>query len=398
MGLGQKDSEKASTVTMMAYRFYGMPTAEQAHMLSQIAGSCRFLWNRMLADASARYEAGEKFFIPTPANYKKIPGLEWLKGMDSIALANVHLRLNAAFARFFKSMSGDGTHAGYPKFKVKHKHTDSYTTNLANKANPNIRLDGDMLKLPKIREPVKLRLHRKIRSGGILKNVTVTHEPSGKWYFSLCFEYPKEEPQPVKADSKNIRHIGLDMSLPKLYVDSNGDTADFYKPYHQLEARIAKEQRKLSHMVKGSSNYKKQKQCIAKLYAKARHQRNDMLHKLSYRLTEQYDVISIEDLNIAAIKKGLHFGKSASDNGWGNFVWMLIYKAERKGCHIVKVSRWFPSSKKCSRCGHIHKELTLSDRTYECPCCGHLMDRDHQAAVNIDAEGLRIFLGTYDAA
>lgn len=395
MRLGQKDQAKASSVTMMAYRFYGMPTDEQAHILSQIAGSCRFLWNRMLADVQARHEAGEEFFISTPASYKKVPGLEWLKGMDSLALANVQLRLNAAFERFFKSASGEGSYAGYPKFKVKHKHTDSYTTNLANKENPNIRLDGNMLKLPKIKEPIKLRLHRKIRPGGILKSVTVTHEPSGKWYFSLAFEYPKNEGQVKEiSNPENIKHIGLDMSLPKLYIDSNGEEADFFKPYHQLEKRIAREQRKLSHMTKGSSNYGKQKQRIARLHAKAKHQRNDMLHKLSHRLTNQYELISIEDLNMAAIKRGLHFGKSASDNGWDNFVWMLAYKSERKGGCLIKVDRWFPSSKKCSRCGYIHKELTLSDREYECPHCNHLMNRDHQAAVNIDNEGLRIFLSS----
>lgn len=398
MRLGQKDQAKASSVTMMAYRFYGMPTDEQAHMLSQIAGSCRFLWNRMLADVQARHEAGEDFFISTPASYKKVPGLEWLKGMDSLALANVQLRLNAAFERFFKSASGEGSYAGYPKFKVKHKHTDSYTTNLANKENPNIRLDGSMLKLPKIKEPIKLRLHRMIQPGGILKSVTVTHEPSGKWYFSLAFEYPRKEYQAKEAlKPENIKHIGLDMSLPKLYIDSNGEEADFFKPYHQLEKRIAREQRKLSHMTKGSSNYGKQKQRIARLHAKAKHQRNDMLHRLSHRLTNQYELISIEDLNIAAIKRGLHFGKSASDNGWGNFAWMLAYKSERKGGYLIKVDRWFPSSKKCSKCGYIHKELTLSDREYECPHCNYLMNRDHQAAVNIDTEGLRIFLSTYCA-
>jgi len=115
-----------------------------------------------------------------------------------------------------------------------------------------------MLKLPKIKEPIKLRMHRKIRPGGILKSVTVTHEPSGKWYFSLSFEYSKEEQPPTKAiDPETITHIGLDMSLPKLYVDSNGEEADFFKPYRQLEKRIAKEQRKLSHMEKGISRNKR---------------------------------------------------------------------------------------------------------------------------------------------
>ena len=392
MGLGQKDKTKAGAMTMMAFRFCGHPTDEQAHMLSQIAGSCRFLWNRMLADAQTRHEAGEAFFIATPASYKKVPGLEWLKGMDSLALANVQLRLNAAFERFFKSAAGEGPYAGYPHFKVKHEHTDSYTTNLANKENPNIRLDGDMLKLPKIKEPIKLQLHRAIPEGGTLKSVTVTHEPDGKWYFSLAFEYPKPKTPNRISDPENISHIGLDMSLPKLYVDSNGKTADFHKPYRVLERRIAKEQQKLSHMTKGSRNYEKQCVYIAKLHAKAKHQRNDMLHKLSCSLTDQYEVISIEDLNMAAIKKSLHFGKSASDNGWGNFVRMLTYKAERKGGYIIKVDKWFPSSKTCSRCGHVHKELTLADRVYECPVCGMLMDRDDNAAVNIDREGLRIFL------
>ena len=392
MGFGQKDRAKASAVTMMAFRFCGHPTDEQAHMLNQIAGSCRFLWNRMLADAQARHEAGEKFFIPTPASYKKIPGLEWLKDMDSLALANVQLRLNAAFGCFFKSVSGEGPYSGYPRFKAKHKHTDSYTTNLANKENPNIRLDGDMLKLPKIKGPIKLHLHRDIPEGGTLKSVTVTHEPDGKWYFSLAFEYPKQEAPNRVSDPEKVSHIGLDMSLPRLYVDSNGETADFHKPYRVLERRIAKEQRKLSHMTKDSMNYERQRVYIARLHAKAKHQRNDMLHKLSCSLTDQYEVISIEDLNMAAIKKSLHFGKSASDNGWGNFVRMLTYKAERKGGYIIKVDKWFPSSKTCSRCGHVHKELTLADRVYECPVCGMLMDRDDNAAVNIDREGLRIFL------
>jgi putative transposase len=391
MSVGQKDEAKAAAVTMKAYRFAGSPTPEQAHLLSQFAGSCRFMWNRMLADINASYEAGEKYSCPTPAKYKDVPGLEWLKNMDSLGLANVQLHLDAAFKRFFKSCAG-GPFAGHPSFKKKHESTDSYTTNLANKKHPNIFLDGCLLKLPKIKEPIRLRLHRQVEPGGLLKSVTVTHEATGKWYFSLLFEYPKQESTAVPAKNKEqLRHIGLDMSLPKLYVDSNGNVADFYKPYRKVEAKIAREQRKLSHMVKGSNNYNKQKQRIAKLHAKAKRQRNDMLHKLSFRLTEQYDVISIEDLDMAAIKQSLHFGKSASDNGWGNFTRMLAYKAVWKGKHIVKVDKWFPSSKTCCKCGHIHKELTLSDRLYCCPNCGNLMDRDHQAAINIDKEGFRLF-------
>ena len=177
-----------------------------------------------------------------------------------------------------------------------------------------------------------------------------------------------------------------------LYIASDGAEADFHKPYRDLEYRIAREQRKLSHMVRGSFNYKKQCVCIAKLHAKAKHQRSDTLHKLSCSLTDRYDVISIEDLDMRAMKRSLKFGKSVSDNGWGMFVSILGYKAELKGKAIVKVDKWFPSSKTCCARGYIHKELLLKDRVCICPACGNVMGRDVQAAVNIDREGLRIFL------
>lgn len=128
-----------------------------------------------------------------------------------------------------------------------------------------------------------------------------------------------------------------------------------------------------------------------KSFRGVKHQRSDRLHKLSCMLTDTYDLITFEDLDMAAMKKSMHFGKSASDNGWGMFVDMLLYKAARKGKLVLFVSKWFPSSKTCHACGHVHKELQLSDRTYECPVCGHVMDRDEQAAKNIDEEGLRIY-------
>lgn len=150
-------------------------------------------------------------------------------------------------------------------------------------------------------------------------------------------------------------------------------------------------------MMKDSNNYKKQCAKIASLHAKAKHQRNDFLHQIAVRLARSYDVISIEDLDMNAMKQSLRLGKSVSDNGWGMFVRILEEKCEQYGCTLIKVSRWFPSSKTCSHCGHIHKELKLNDRTYICPKCGHVMDRDYQAAVNIDREGLRMILDFYDS-
>ena len=131
-----------------------------------------------------------------------------------------------------------------------------------------------------------------------------------------------------------------------------------------MESKIKREQRKLSRKEKGSKNYEKQRIKLAKQHAKAKHLRNDVLHKLSCALTDRYDLIAIEDLDMSAIKRSLRFGKSASDNGWGMFTDMLSYKAKRKGKQLVKVDRWFPSSKTCSHCGHIHKELRLSTYSF----------------------------------
>lgn len=385
---GQMNTEKAATVEQYAYRFQGFPSPEQEHILNQYIGAARFLWNRMLAEWEDSYKAkGKSDPVKSPADYKKEPGLEWLKGMDSLALCNVQQHFERAASEY---LSGEKKKM---RFKKKHACRDSYTTNLSNVKNPNLYLDGCVLKLPKVKEGIRLRLHRKVKPGGLLKNCTVVHEPDGRWYFSLVFEYPKV---PVEKTAKGkpadkLRLVGLDMSLPELYVDSEGNVPNYPKPYRRLQGRIAKEQRKLSRMEKKSKNYTKQLRKIAHLHAKAKHQRADFLHKLSYRLVHGYDIICIEDLDMSAMKQVLSFGKSVSDNGWGMFVRMLGYKAMRSGCTVIKVDKWFPSSKTCSSCGYIHKELQLSDRRYICPECGHVMGRDQQAAVNIREEGLRIY-------
>lgn len=384
MSYGHKNKEKTKKVNILTYKFKGCPTFKQANQLNQTIGACRFIWNRMLADEQTYYENTGKFQLNKTSYYKRLDDLYWLRTADSSALATVLVRLQDTFSKFFKG------ECGHPNFKKKNRCANSYTTYVINN---NSYLENNMLKMPKIKEPIKLNLHRQVKPGGTLKNVTVIHEPNDKWYFSLTFEYAKEEVN--KKEPSICNHIGLDMSLPKLYIDSNGNIANFNKPYRRLEKRIAKEQQKLSKMVKDSNNYKKQVLHIAKLYAKVKHQRSDMLHKLSCKLTNDYDVISIEDLDMSSMKKALSFGKSISDNGWGMFVNMLSYKSERKGKYLIKVDKWFPSSKKCIHCGYIHKELKLSDRVYCCPHCGNAMDRDVQAAKNIDVEGYNIFLNSF---
>ena len=396
----KRNTKKSSEY--IAYRFYGEPTQDQEDQLKNNTGACRFLWNRMRSDREYLYKEMGIVLNNTPADYKDIPELEWLNEVDSYALLNVQLDLERAYADY---LSGE---RGKPKYKKKGVWVESYTTN-KDKRCDNVCLDGNRLKLPKINGTIKIQAHREIKPGGLLKSCTVTHEPNGKWFFSLLYEYPEESHDVSDrinefietGDIGVLRHIGLDMSLPHLYVDSDGNTpsyivndivVEFQKSYRKLEKQIAREQRKLSRRKKLSNNYIKQQEKVARLHAKAKHQRRDFIEQLTARLSDNYDVISIEDLNMSAMKQSLRFGKSVSDNGWGIFVNRLADKCEAKGRFLIRVDKWFPSSKKCLHCGHIHKELKLSDRTYICPKCGHEIDRDYQAAQNIDNEGLRIFI------
>lgn len=387
----KRTEEKASSVDVLTYKFMGYPGETVSHTLYCFCRGCDFMWNRFWADSRDFYALMGESLNPVPSDYKDDDDLSWLNDIDSLALVNVQNDFTTALNNFLEGR------ADAPKFKKKGQCKISYTTSLSNKNNPNLRLDGNLLKLPKIKEPIPLHIHRKIKQGGLLKRCTVSQDYLGRWYFSLTFEYPKEEVVASDINDKDFKHIGLDMSLSSLYVDSNGNEADFEKPYRRTEAKLAKEQRKLSRMKgarKGetkSNNYIKQQQKVAALHAKIKHQRADALHKISKELTDTYDLISIEDLNLSAMKRSFSgFGKSVSDNGWGIFATMLSYKQTRKGHYLVKVSRFFPSSKKCCSCGYIHKELKLSDRTYLCPVCGNIMNRDYQAGINIDEEGFRI--------
>ena len=408
-GNGRNSSKRKSGVSSqyryIAYRFVGMPDKEQEVLLRKTAGCTRWLWNRMKADSDEHYkEAGETLYR-TPAQYKKMDGLDWLCEIDSYALCNVQLQFESARSDWLKGEKDK------PRFKKKHLVADSFTTNKDSRSD-NLLFDEytGTLKLPKFKNPIRLKVHRKVTPGGTLKNCTVTHEPDGRWYFSMVFEYPLESKHSFSpgleefletGDLDAIRHIGLDMSLPHMYIDSdgnhpgyilNGVSVTFTRPYRRLEKKLAREQRRLSKMVKDSCNYKRQCEKIAKLYAKAKHQRNDFLHQVAVRLARSYDVISIEDLDMSAMKQALCFGKSVSDIGWGTFISILEEKCLEYGSILIRVDKWFPSSKTCCKCGKVHKELKLSDRTFICPYCGYEMDRDHQAARNIDREGLRMVL------
>jgi putative transposase len=188
----------------------------------------------------------------------------------------------------------------------------------------------------------------------------------------------------------DVRSIGLDFSMPELLIDSEGNSAGYPHYYKQLMQRLAKEQRKLANCTRGSHNYQKQRIRVARMMLKCANQRLDFQHKLSRKLSNQYDLVCIEDLAIKRLITDTKFGKSAYDDGWYQFVQMLAYKLTESNRHLQKVGRWYPSSRTCSQCGRVKKHLDLDERVYRCPC-GYTSSRDVNAAINIKREGERLY-------
>lgn len=367
------------------YRVY--PTTEQSVMFTKTFGCCRKVYNLMLSDKIDGYKLTGKFPTVTPAKYKK--DYPYLKEVDSLALANKQMDLQAAFRnRFSKSHKKNN---GFPKFKSSKHSRKSYTTN--NQKGTVAIIDDKYIKLPKIGN-VKAIIHRIPDNNWIIKSATVSQESDGKYYVSILFEYNNFINTYV-ADKTNA--IGLDYASNGVYVDNNGNIGSNHKYYCESYNKLAKAQHKLSHMqgfkkyeIK-SNNYIKQLRKINKIHRHIAHQRLDNLHKISTEIANQYDVVCVESLNMKSMSnKGFGNGKATLDNGYGMFLSMLEYKLSDRNKYFVKVDKWFPSSQICHCCGILHPEMkNLAIRKMICNC-GIMINRDQNAAINILNEGLRL--------
>ncbi|MDI6507585.1 RNA-guided endonuclease TnpB family protein [Bacillus wiedmannii] len=360
-----------------AYKFRLYPTEEQANLIRKTFGCVRFVYNKMLAERKKVYEKYKenkeelkKQKFPTPAKYKV--KYEWLKEVDSLALANAQLNLQTAYKNFFSGQSD------FPTFKSK-KSRKSYTTN---RVNGNIMLFHGYIKLPKLKL-VRLKQHREIPQNHIIKSCTISLTSTGKYYVSVLTEYEKEI---VQKEVESV--VGLDFAMAELYVSSEDEKANYPRFYRQMLNRLAKAQRVLARRVKGSVRWNKQRICVAKLHEKVANQRKNFLHHKSKELAKNFDVVAIEDLHMKGMSRALRFGKSVADNGWRMFTTFLAYKLQEHGKQLVKVDGWFPSTKMCSNCGN-RKDMLLSERTYECSC-GLTISRDYNAAINIKREAIRL--------
>lgn len=366
-------------VRQKSYKFRLYPNLEQRIFFEKTFGCSRFIWNQMLADRIAHYDETGKSLKNTPAQYKA--EFPWLREVDSLALANVCLNLNAAYKSFFRSKFG------FPKFKSK-KTAQSYKTN--NQKGTISLLDGKV-KLPKVGW-VKVKVHRPLK--GVIKSATISKTATGKYFISILCE---EEIHPLPKTNSNL---GIDLGLENFAILSTGDKICNPKFLSSLSKKLAKEQKILSRRglltkkrgikFSESSNYQKQKLKVARLHEKIVNQRKDFLHQLSTNLIKNHDVICIEDLASRNLMKNHHLARAIGDASWAEFVRQLHYKADWYGKKIVTISRWLQSSQLCSSCGESSGKKPLSIREWTCDSCGTHHDRDINASLNILKEGLSL--------
>ncbi|MGF7010617.1 putative transposase [Lachnospiraceae bacterium PF1-22] len=360
-----------------ALKFRAYPNDEQQVLFSKTFGCCRFIWNQILSDKIDYYKKHGKTLCTTPAKYK--PTFEFLKEVDSLALANINLRLNGAYVDFFNGKKG------FPKFKSGKTARRSYTTN---NQKGTVDIQDGKIRLPKVGW-VKCKIHREPKENWIIKSATVSQNSDGKYYISVLFEYD-EVISPIEAQTV----LGLDYSSSALYVDSEGNSPCYDKHYRKSEKKLGRLQRGRSRKQKGSHNREKARLREARLNKKISNQRLDFLHKESRKIANSVDAVIVEDIDLRCLSKPskrLKLGKSTHDNGFGIFRNLLEYKLAEQGKCFIKVDKWYPSSQICNDCGYQNADVKdLSVRIWKCPKCGAIHNRDVNAAKNLRDEGIRI--------
>jgi len=360
-----------------AYKYRLSPTKEQEAHIEKHFGCCRLVWNLALTAKQYAYSA-HRINLSRYDLQKQLLDLkkeyDWLYDINAQSMQNVLLNLDRAYKSFFKK-------GGFPKYKSKNSRQSFQCPQAV-----HVNLENNLIQIPKIGW-TKAVISRHFV--GEIKTCTVSKTPTGKYFISILVD--NNEVLPTKSTITPEKIIGIDVGISNFVVTSDGR---FFEPNRRLKEsfkRLKALQKRTSRKVKGSKNSKKSKLRVALLYERISNQRNDYIHKVTNALVNdsQVESIVIEDLNVVGMLKNRNLAQAISDISIGTLFTTLQYKCDWYGKTLIKIGRFDPSSKRCSCCGAINKELALSDRTWTCPECGTKHDRDANAAANIEYYGLQ---------
>ena len=367
-----------------AYKYRIYPNKKQQELIQKTFGCTRFVYNYFLDLKIKEYQDSGKSL-----GYNDISKLltllksefEWLRDPDKDALQKSIKDLDIAYQNFFRRLKQGNDKAGFPKFKSKRNNYKSYRTSCTNN---NIRYENKHIKLPKL-GLVRVR-DKQIPKGRIL-NATISQEPNGHYYCSLCCTNVEMTQYP--STNKNV---GIDLGIVDFAIFSDGKKIKNHLFYEKSEDKLAKLQRELSRKTKGGSNWNKARIKVARLQKRISNQRNDFLQKLTTEIIRDYDIISIEDLDVELMKETDRSirNKRVSDVSWAEFRRQLIYKAQWYKRILSVIDRYYPSSQICHICGNNDGKKSEKIRHWICSNCNNKLDRDFNAAINICNEGLRL--------
>ena len=382
-------THKAVMLMYKAYKFRLYPNDIQTELINKILGCSRYTYNhyldKMINNGYTTSYNNIKDFTNT-LRYEA----PFLQEIDNIIIHKSLYNLDDAFKRNFNQISG------YPKFKSKYKRNSYNTPATYTGSSCNIELD---LKLKKLKLPqldwIKVRGYKNIKTiNGKIRNATISKEPTGKYYVSILYEMyekiPGSTPQSI---------VGIDLGVKKLLTLSDGITYDNNKYIDKYQKRIKRKQRELSRKEKGSKNYYKCKKELAILYSKLANARKYYTHKITKKITDNYDIITCEKLTTKEMiikGKTTKLSSKINDATFSEIIRQLLYKSKFKGKKFYQVSTYYPSSQICNRCNNQDRKYKdLTEREYNCPKCGEKIDRDLNASINIMFEGLKLYIKSY---
>ena len=379
------------------------PSEEQKEILNKTFGCCRVVYNERLSEHIGYYSTYKdnlnrpKFKGTLPKELREVK-YPWL-GDSTIAeaLGNSIRNCESAYSSFFKSLKNQrkGRKVGYPKFKSKKQHKDSFTLFMIREENL-VDFKARTIFIPKLKD-TKFRIANSSLKSKWLQwflearslSMTISRNACGEYYCSVTFEKEQNIIQNVSLSNST----GLDFSPNNLYIDSSNNSAPNYKPYKQLnKKKLAKLQRNLSRKQKDSNNREKARVKLARFEKHISDSRKDYIEKETLRLVRTYDVIGIEDLNLQGMIKFSHNAKNYVDTSWYTFTQKLIWKSQFNDCAVVKSGRFYPSSKTCNTCGYVNHNLTLKDRKWTCPNCNTEIIRDQNAGRNLKDNAINLLV------